>query len=225
MKKPSKRIRAIPLNQFESNENSIDFVIKNANAKFNESIDLCVKLGINVKKSNENVRGTVKLPFGIKKNLKVVVFTNDPQIALKHGAYKAGLEDLIAEIKGGNLDADICLSTIEVFQKLIPIAPILGKARLMPNNKDKTVVTNVEKSLHDILSGSQVSFKNDSAGYVHLCIGKANFSTSQIKDNIKAALKELESFQTNNKKVFFEKITISSTMGKSALIDFKKINT
>lgn len=224
MKTQSKRLRQISQQPFVSNCNSIDFVLKNATAKFNESVDLCVKLGINVKKSNENVRGTAILPHGIKKKLKVVVFTNNPELALKHGATKAGLEDLIAEIKSsGMIDADVCLTTIDVFPKLIPIAPILGKARLMPNNKDKTVVSNIEKALHDILSGSQVAFKNDSAGYVHVCVGKANFSSNQIKENIKSTLKELEAFQTNAKKVFFQKITISSTMGKSAVLDYKTI--
>lgn len=226
MYKGSKRLRAIPTPVFSSNEDSISFVKDNATAKFNETISLYLKLGMNPKKTNENVRGSAILEYGLPKKLKVMVFANSEKAkdALKHGAAEAGLDELIDQIRNsGVVNADVCLATPDVFQKLIPIAKILGQAGKMPNNKDGTVTTNIEDALKNILGGNKVSFRNDSEAYVQIPVGKASFSIDQIKTNIKIILNSILSFKINEKKEFIQSVKLASTMGKSVDLKYKDL--
>lgn len=189
--------------------------------KFVESLDIAVNLGIDAKQSDQVVKGSVLLPHGSGKAVRVVVFTaNEDQkkVALEAGAVLAGLEDLVSKIEGGFFDFDCCVATPDVMQKISKIARKLGPRGLMPSPKNGTVTSDVKRAVSDSLKG-RVDFKSDKAGTVHCMVGKVSFDDKMLVENVKtivSALKELKPESSKGK--FIREFYLSSTMGPSVQV-------
>ncbi|AAW71238.1 50S ribosomal protein L1 [Wolbachia endosymbiont of Brugia malayi] len=202
----------------DSPRQCLEEIIKSASAKFNESIDIAVNLGIDSRKSEEQVRGTVVLPKGIGKDIKVAVFTQGKHLleAEKAGANIVGGEDLVQEIKKGKkLDVDWCITTPDFIAKITPIAKILGAKGLMPNPKFGTMTSNVAEAIKTIKSG-QIKFRTDKNGIIHGKLGNIKFSVDDLLKNLKAFLKVIKSNKPISVKgVYFKSVFLNSTMGKA----------
>lgn len=194
----------------------IENIKSHCNAKFIESIDLNIGLNINPRKSEENIRGSFVLPHGVQKKIKIAAFVSSDmeEEAKKAGADIVGLEDLIAEIKSNEkVHFDICFTTVENLPKLVSIAKILGQNGVMPNRKDGTVTNQLAQSIQNVKEGKNCLFRNDSAGYIHLSVGKANTDSKKIEENIKEFVKHVKSLKPPKVKEMIKTIYISSTMG------------
>ncbi|MDD2840018.1 MAG: 50S ribosomal protein L1 [Rickettsiales bacterium] len=193
--------------------------------KFVENVDLAVNLTIDPKKTDQNIRGSVSLPAGSGKEVKVIVFTGDESLqkdALAAGAVIAGMDDLMTKIEEGFLGFDYCVATPEAMKKMGKIAKILGPRGLMPNPKNGNITTDVVKVVKEILKG-KVDFKSDKFGIVHVGVGKINFTTDDLLNNIKtviSALKEVKPESTKGK--YIRNIYLTSTMGPSFLVSIDK---
>jgi len=189
---------------------------KESSKKFVESIDIAANLGVDAKQSDQTVKGSLVLPNGSGKKVRVLVFAGNDEIkdiALKSGAAHAGLEDLVAKIEGGFLDFDCCVATPDVMSKISKVAKKLGPRGLMPSPKNGTVTTDVKKAVEDALKG-RVDFKNDKAGTVHCLIGKANFEFDALLANLKAVIKAIKDAKPEAAKgKFIKDFYINSTMG------------
>lgn len=192
-----------------------------AKRKFNESIDIAVNLGIDAKQSDQTVKGSILLPNGSGKKVRVIVFSaNEEQkkAALEAGAILAGLEDLVAKIEEGFLDFDCCVATPDVMQKISKVAKKLGPRGLMPSPKNGTVTTDVKKAVSEALKG-KADFKNDKAGTVHCLIGKVDFEVSALLENTKAVIKAIkEAKPESSKGKFIKEFYLSATMGPSVQV-------
>lgn len=190
-------------------------------AKFDETIDLSVKIGIDPAKSDQAVRGSVVLPHGTGKAIRIVVFAKGEyaEEAVKAGADFVGMDDLIEKISGGWVEFDYAVATPDVMGAIGKLAKILGPRGLLPNKKLGTVTFDVGAVVADIKSG-RVFFKNDKGGFVQFSIGKVSFDASKLKDNFMAFIKTLNSSKPSSAKgQFIRKISISSTMGVGILLD------
>ena len=229
MSKPSKRMivnrESIDCNRRYSLEEAISLLKKASNAKFNETIDISVNLGIDAKKSEQNVRGSMVLPNGTGKKLKVIVFAQNEQVdsAKNAGADEVGLEDLAEKIKSGFREFDVVIATPDTMRIVGQLGQILGPKGMMPNPKDGTVTKNVEDAVNKAKTG-QIRFRNDKGGVVHCSIGKIDFSEESIKENLESFLDEIVKSQPSSAKgVFIKKVTVSSTMGPGITIDHNTI--
>jgi large subunit ribosomal protein L1 len=202
---------------------AIELIKKNVKAKFDESVEAHIKLGIDVKKGDQQVRGTVVLPYGSGKSKKIVVFTEkeDELKEIKKIGIMAGGEDLIEEIKKtGKCDFEIAIATPEIMKNLAQIARILGPKGLMPNPKTETVSTNIKKTIEELQKG-KVTFKNDDSGNVHQVIGKVSWPLEKLKENFEAFLEIIKkSKPLKLKGIYIKNITLCSTMGKSVKIAY-----
>ncbi len=184
--------------------------------KFVESVDVAINLGIDIKQTDQFVRGSVLLPNGSGKKVKVVVFTADEakkKEAIEAGAVFAGFEDLVAKVEGGFVDFDSCIATPDIMAKISKIAKILGPRGLMPSPKNGTVTPDVKKAVSEALKG-KVNFKNDKAGIVHCLVGKVDFKNDALIENIKAVAKTVkEAKPEGSKGKFIKKFHLSATMG------------
>ncbi len=193
--------------------------------KFVENVDLAINLTIDPKQTDQNIRGSVSLPAGSGKEVKVIVFTGDESLqkeALAAGALIAGMDDLMTKIEGGFLGFDYCVATPEAMKKMGKIAKILGPRGLMPNPKNGNITTDVVKVVKEILKG-KVDFKSDKFGIVHVGVGKINFATDDLVNNIKSvvsALKEVKPESIKGK--YIKNIYLTSTMGPSFMISMDK---
>jgi len=195
-------------------------VKKNAKAKFDESIEVHVRLGIDPKKSDQQVRGTVALPNGTGKTVKIAVFTTvQAKEAKEAGADVIGGEELVDKVRtSGKIDADIAIATPEMMPRLATIAKILGPKGLMPNPKNQTVTPKV-KEVIDSLKKGRADFKNDNSGNIHQIIGKISFDDIKLEENYKAFIEALRKAKPEALKAKFIKgISICSTMGKSVRV-------
>ncbi|MFA5926065.1 MAG: 50S ribosomal protein L1 [Parcubacteria group bacterium] len=192
-------------------------VKKNAKAKFDESVEVHVRLSIDPKKSDQQVRGVAELPNGTGKSVKIAVFTTtEKKAAEEAGADTVGGEELIDKIKSsGKIDADIAIATPEMMPKLATIAKILGPKGLMPNPKNKTVTPKVKEIIESLKKG-RADFKNDNSGNIHQIIGKVSFETEKLEGNFKSFIEALNKSKPETLKGKLTKsISICSTMGKS----------
>jgi len=208
-------------NQSFSVENGFARVKELAFAKFDESVDISIKIGIDPAKSDQAVRGSVVLPHGIGKAIRIIVFAKGDyaEEAKKAGAGFVGMEDLIAKIEAGWLEFDYAVATPDVMGAIGRLAKILGPRGLLPNKKLGTVTFDIGAVVADIKSG-KTFFKNDKGGFVQFTIGKVSFETSKLKDNFMAFIKILNSSRPSSAKgQFIRKISISSTMGVGILLD------
>ena len=194
--------------------------------KFNESIDVSVNLGVDPKKSDQNVRGSSSLPHGIGKVSKVAVFAEGPEAAdaSKAGADIVGFEDLIEDVKKNkDLDADVVISTPDCMKKLGALGRILGPKNLMPNPKEGTVTKNVAEAVENAKKG-QIRYKTDKAGIIHTTVGKVDFDPIKIEENIYHLIDDLNKAKPSTAKgKYMKNITISSTMGPGIKVDLSTV--
>lgn len=189
--------------------------------KFRESIDLSVNLGVDPRKSDQVVRGSVVLPHGTGKHIRVAVFTTpaNAEAARNAGADIVGLEDLAEQVKSGKMDFDVVVATPDAMRVVGQLGQVLGPRGLMPNPKDGTVTQDVANAVKNAKSG-QVRYRTDKAGVLHCLIGKINFSIEQLTDNLNTLMAALKKAKPSTAKgIYFKKITISSTMGPGLQID------
>jgi len=193
-------------------------------AKFDETIDLSIRLGIDPKKSDQNVRGTVVLPSGTGKKVKIAVITKGEKVkeALAAGADHAGSEDLIEKIMGGWMDFDMVLASPDMMAVAGKLGKVLGKIGLMPNPKAGTVAVDVAKAVKEF-KGGKVEFKPDKAAIIHLGIGKVSFGEKEISDNLYAILDAISKAKPHGLKgQYIRSVYMSSTMGPGIKINYSK---
>ncbi len=195
------------------------------NTKFDASIDLAVRLGVDPKKANQMVRGVVTLPHGTGKDVKVLALvTPDKEAeATAAGADYVGLQEYLDKIKGGWTDVDVIITMPSVMGKLGPLGRVLGPRGLMPNPKTGTVTMDVAKAVTDVKAG-KIDFKVDKTGIVHAAIGKSSFSADKIAENAQELLETLNKLKpTSSKGVYMKSVFMSSTMSPSVQLDPKTI--
>ncbi len=225
MNRLSKRTTAnqesVSSEQHYSIDQAIALLKKTGNAKFQETIDIAINLGIDSKKSDQNVRGSTVLPNGTGKLLRVIVFAQgeDADTARNAGADEVGFEDLAEKIKTGFCEFDMVIATPDSMRVVGPLGQILGPKGMMPNPKDGTVTKNLEDAVNHAKAG-QVRFRSDKGGVVHCSIGKIEFSEQSIKENLKSLLDAIiKNKPPSTKGPFIKKVTVSSTMGPGIIID------
>jgi len=200
---------------------ALKLVKAGATAKFNESIDVAVNLGVDAKKSDQVVRGSLVLPQGTGKTVRVAVFTQgEPANAAKAaGADLVGLEDLAAQVKEGKIDFDVAIASPDAMRVVGQLGQILGPRGLMPNPKVGTVTPNVAEAVKNAKAG-QVQFRTDKAGIVQCSIGRASFTEDALKDNLMALLDALNKARPAGAKGHYvKKVALSSTMGIGVRVD------
>ena len=197
-------------------------ILKSKSAvKFVETVDVSINLGIDAKKSDQNIRGSLVLPNGTGKSVKVAVFCDgdDAKKAKEAGADMVGMEDLVDLVKKGEFNFDVIIATPDTMRVVSPLGQILGPKGLMPNPKVWTVSKDVEKAVKNAKSG-QVQFRTDKAGIVHCPIGKVEFTEEMLVENLRALINEiLKAKPSSAKGKYLKKISLSSSMGPSLELD------
>ena len=225
MAKHSKRILAARA-KVDRNKNyplteALSMVKESATAKFNESIDVAVNLGVDAKKSDQVVRGSVVLPAGTGKSVRVAVFCQGAKAeeAKAAGADIVGFDDLAATVKGGTIDFDVCIATPDAMKVVGQLGQILGPRGLMPNPKVGTVTMDVAGAVKNAKAG-QVQYRTDKAGIIQCTIGRASFSIEQLQQNIAALIDALNKAKpATSKGQYLKKVSVSSTMGTGVRVD------
>src|SRR5699024_7228586 len=225
MAKLSKRTKAFKekvdrLQAYEF-ENAVSLIKEFATAKFNESIDVAVQLGVDPKKSDQVVRGSVVLPAGTGKTMRVAVFASGEKAeqAKAAGADIVGMEDLAEQIKGGDMPFDIVIASPDTMRIVGALGQILGPRGLMPNPKVGTVTPDVATAVTNAKAG-QVQYRTDKAGIIHATIGRASFDIENLKSNLNALVDALNKARPASAKgVYLRKAAISSTMGGGAKVE------
>jgi len=200
---------------------ALSLVKEAATAKFDESIDVAVQLGIDAKKSDQVVRGAVVLPNGTGKTKRVAVFAQGAKAeeAKAAGADVVGMDDLAAEVKAGNLNFDVVIASPDTMRVVGTLGQILGPRGLMPNPKVGTVTADVAKAVRDAKAG-QVQFRVDKAGIVHATIGRRSFEADKLTGNLRALIDALNKAKpASSKGVYLRKVAVSSTMGVGVRVD------
>ncbi len=200
---------------------AVELLNEISESKFDESIDISVNLGIDVKKSDQSVRGVTNLPHGSGKEIRVAVFADGDKAdeAQKAGADIVGLEGLADDVKKGELDFDVVIATPDSMRLVGQLGKVLGPRGLMPNPKTGTVTADVATAVSKAKSG-QIQFRADQGGIVHGSVGKVGFDAAQVKENIQALISDLRKAKPATAKgVYLKKITLSSTMGPGLAID------
>lgn len=206
-------------------QEAVELLKKMPKRKFVESIDVAVNLGVDPRKSDQAVRGSIVLPHGTGKKVRVAVITsaNHAEAATKAGADLVGFEDLAEQIKAGKMDFDMLLATPDAMRVVGQLGQILGPRGLMPNPKDGTVTTDVANAVKNAKIG-QVRYRTDKAGVIHCTIGKLDFSADNLNENLNAIIGALKKAKPNSAKgVYFKKVTLSSTMGPGLTIDISSL--
>src|SRR4029453_13148556 len=192
-----------------------------AKAKFKESVDVAINLGIDASKSDQQVRGSTVMPHGIGKSVRVAVFTGgkNADAAREAGADIVGLEDLAAKVKAGELNFDVVIASPDAMRVVGQLGQILGPRGLMPNPKVGTVTPDVAGAVKNAKAG-QVRYRVDKAGIVHCTIGKASFEPKALKENLIALIADIQKHKPSTSKgVFLQRVSVSSTMGPGVAVD------
>jgi large subunit ribosomal protein L1 len=200
---------------------AMKLVKETATAKFDESVDVAVNLGIDAKKSDQTVRGSVVLPSGTGKKVRVAVFAQGDKAAAASaaGAELVGMEDLADKIKGGSMDFDVVIAAPDAMRVVGQLGQILGPRGLMPNPKVGTVTPDVAAAVKNA-KGGQVQFRADKTGIVQCTIGRASFTPEQLRDNLGALIDALNKSKPSGiKGIFLKKVSVSSTMGLGVKVD------
>jgi large subunit ribosomal protein L1 len=208
-------------------EEAVELVKTTASAKFTESIDIAVRLGVDPRKADQMVRGTVSLPHGTGKQVRVLVLTKPPkdEEAKAAGADYAGLEEFIEKIKGGWTDVDVIIATPDLMGEVGKLGKILGPRGLMPNPKSGTVTNDIAAAVKEVKAG-KIEFRVDKAGVVHTTIGKANFENQKLIENVKVFLNTIQRLKPPTAKgQYVKSITLSSTMGPGVTVDRAAVGT
>lgn len=211
-----------------SQENSLTDAFKKLSnfqkVNFDETVELSFSLGVDPKQTAHAVRGTVNLPHGSGKEVRVIVFTENIDEATAAGADHAGLDDLISKVKEGWMDFDVALSTTDAMKSVRSIARVLGPRGLMPTPKSGTVTDNIAEAIKEVKAG-RVEFKMDKTGALAVVVGKRSFSSDQLKENTEAALNAVsESRPDGFKGRFIKSVYISSTMSPSVKVMNSLVN-
>lgn len=205
---------------------AVKLIKSSATAKFDESIDLALNMGIDVTQSDQNIRGVVSLPNGTGKKLTVAVFAKDKKAdeAKKAGAQIVGAEDLIETVSKGKIEFDKCIATPDMMPLLSKVAKVLGPKGLMPNPKLGSVSDDVTTAVKNALAG-QVEFRADKAGIVQTTVGKASFPEEKLAENIKAFMDALNKAKPAGfKGIYIKKMYLTSTMGPSVRVNASSAN-
>ncbi|MBZ0107015.1 MAG: 50S ribosomal protein L1 [Sulfuricella denitrificans] len=225
MAKLSKRMKAIKGSVDRTRlyplADALTLVKKNAIAKFDESVDVAVNLGIDARKSDQLVRGSVVLPRGTGKSVRVAVFAqgDNAKAAQEAGADIVGFDDLAADVKAGKMDFDIVIATPDAMRVVGALGQILGPRGLMPNPKVGTVTPNVAEAVKNAKAG-QVQYRTDKGGIVQCTIGRASFAEDALKENLLALVDALNKAKPASAKgVYLKRIAVSSTMGAGVRVD------
>lgn len=225
MAKPSKRQQKIKESLGGRTQAPIDEVLeilKHAGtAKFDESVDVAVNLGVDSRKSDQNVRGSTVLPHGTGKTVRVAVFTSaaNADAAKEAGADLVGLEDLAETVKGGEIDFEVAIASPEAMRVVGALGQILGPRGLMPNPKVGTVTQDVAAAVRNA-KGGQVQYRTDKAGIIHCSIGKLSFEVGALKENLNALLGDLSKAKPSAAKgMYMKKVTLSTTMGPGVAVE------
>ncbi|HCF75135.1 MAG: 50S ribosomal protein L1 [Proteobacteria bacterium] len=206
---------------FYNLDDALQMIKDTASAKFDESVDVAINLGVNAKKSDQSVRGATVLPRGTGKTMRVAVFADgaDADSAREAGADLVGLDDLAESIQGGEINFDVCIATPATMRVVGKLGQVLGPRGLMPNPKVGTVTQDVTKAVQNAKAG-QVQFRIDKAGVIHCPIGKASFEQDALKENLLALVSALEKAKPSSAKgQFLKKVTLSTTMGPGVKVD------
>jgi len=212
--------KILPGKQYPIDE-ALALVQEFAKAKFSESVDVAVNLGIDASKSDQQVRGSTVMPNGIGKSVRVAVFTSgkNQDAARAAGADIVGLEDLAEKVKAGEMNFDVVVASPDAMRVVGQLGQILGPRGLMPNPKVGTVTPNVADAVKNAKAG-QVRYRADKAGVVHCTLGKANFEASKLKENLQALLQDLQKAKpAASKGIYLRKISVSSTMGPGVPVE------
>ena len=225
MTKLSKRTQAVrakvDCDRIYSLDEALALVKELATAKFDESVDVAVNLGIDPRKSDQVVRGSVVLPAGTGKSVRVAVFAQGEKAAAAQaaGADVGGFDDLAEQVKAGNIDFDVCVATPDAMRVVGQLGQILGPRGLMPNPKVGTVTMDVETAVKNAKAG-QVQYRADKAGIVHATIGRASFSVESLQTNAHALVDALNKAKpAASKGVYLRRVAVSSTMGAGVRVE------
>lgn len=206
-------------------EQALALVQEFAKAKFKESVDVAVNLGIDASKSDQQVRGSTVMPNGIGKSVRVAVFTSgkNQEAALAAGADLVGMEDLAEKVKAGEFNFDVVVASPDAMRVVGQLGQILGPRGLMPNPKVGTVTPDVAGAVRNAKAG-QVRYRADKAGVVHCTIGKAEFEADKLKENLQALLADLNKVKPATAKgIYLRKVSVSSTMGPGVPVDISTL--
>lgn len=212
---------AVDQGKFYPIDEAVGLLSELSKTKFKESFDVSVNLGVDVRKSDQTLRGASTLPHGTGKAVRVAVFAQGESASLAEaaGADAVGLDELAERIKGGDLDFDVVIATPDAMRVVGPLGRLLGPRGLMPNPKTGTVTADVEGAVKNAKAG-QVRFRTDRGGIVHGSVGQVGFSATQIKENLETLVADLKkSRPASAKGVYLKKITLSTTMGPGLAID------
>ena len=231
MAKLTKRMRVIREKVDVSKEYDINEAVallkELATAKFVESVDVAVNLGIDARKSDQNVRGATVLPHGTGRDIRVAVITQcaNAEAAKEAGADLVGMEDLADQVKKGIMDFDVVIASPDAMRVVGQLGTILGPRGLMPNPKVGTVTPNVAAAVQNAKAG-QVRYRNDKNGIIHTTIGKVDFDAANLKENLEALLVALKKAKPSSAKgTFIKKVSISTTMGAGVALDQNTLET
>ena len=230
MSKISKRMKAVSAKVDAEKKYSaveaFDILREVSSVKFVEAVDVSVSLGVDPRKSDQVVRGASVLPNGTGKTVRVAVFAKGPaaDAAKDAGADVVGMEDLADEVKKGNMDFDVVVASPDAMRIVGQLGQILGPKGLMPNPKVGTVTMDVAKAVTDAKAG-QVRYRVDKAGIIHTTLGKVNFTTDALRENVEQLLVYLKKAKPAvYKGVYLKKVSVSSTMGPGISVDFSDLN-
>ena len=211
----------LPPGKQYSIDEALKLVKEFATAKFNETVDCSVNLGIDASKSDQQVRGSTVMQHGIGKSVRVAVFTGgkNQDAARAAGADIVGLEDLAEKVKAGEMNFDVVVASPDAMRVVGQLGQILGPRGLMPNPKVGTVTPNVAEAVKNAKAG-QVRYRSDKAGVVHCTIGKADFDAPKLKDNLHALLQDIQKHKpAASKGIFLKRVSVSSTMGPGVPVE------
>lgn len=206
-------------------EEAVETLKKVPAAKFEESFEVAINLGVDPRKSDQVVRGATVMPNGTGKDVRVAVFAQgaNAEAAKEAGADAVGFEDLAESMKGGDLNYDVVIATPDAMRVVGQLGQILGPRGLMPNPRVGTVTPDVVTAVKNAKSG-QVRFRTDKAGIIHAAIGKVNFDANAIRENLKALIAELTRLKPASAKgVYLKKLTVSTTMGPGITVDLASV--
>lgn len=225
MAKPGKKLRAahekVESGKTYAPTEALQLVKECAAANFKESVDVCVNLGVDPRKSDQVVRGATVLPNGTGKTVRVAVFAEGDQAeaAKSAGADLVGLDDLVEQVKKGQMDFDVAIATTDSMRVVGQLGQILGPRGLMPNPKVGTVTADVASAVKNAKAG-QVRFRTDKGGIIHCSIGKVEFDTPKLEENLRALVADLvKAKPASAKGIYIKKVTVSSTMGAGINVD------
>ena len=214
-------LKLIDRDKLYSSDEAVKLLMSCEKVKFDQSVDIAINLGVDPRHADQLVRGTVALPAGTGKEVKILVITQGDSIdkAVEAGADYAGSDEYLEKIKSGWADIDVIISTPDMMPELGKLGKILGPKKLMPNPKSGTVTNDVVKAVKE-LKGGKIEFRVDKFGIVHTGIGKMSFGADKVMDNLNAFMAEILKAKPNSLKgVYVKKITISSSMGPGIKID------